>query len=137
VQFISSIGVRQQSAGPLEIARRFFKPGEHTPIMFEETKHARNFVPVFIALLVVRPWYRTVLFGRNDTGCPLLGNVGHNGVRIIAFVRQQRIGGFVLYERNRLGAIRGLPCTQQEIQWPPRGVTQAMDLGGKAPAGAA
>jgi hypothetical protein len=115
----------------------FLKPGEHTPIVLEETKHALNFVPGFLALLVVRPWCRTVLFGRHDTSRPLLGDVGHHGIRIIAFVCQQRVVEFVLSKRHRLRAIRSLPCTQQAIQGPPQGVAPAMDLGGKAPPGAA
>ena len=75
----------------------FLKASEDTPVMCEETKQTLDFVPRFVACLIIEAWYGTVLCRRNDAGSTLLPSVRHNRIGIIPFVSSK---GFVSFMRS-------------------------------------
>ncbi len=90
MKFISAIGVSLQNGERLESEWQCSQNEQTPAIVLEKTKEILDIMTFFIQLFLVKTLGRSVLFGGNNTsGSPFM-DIGHDGIRILPFVCEER-----------------------------------------------
>ena len=103
------------------------------PVDFQVSEHALDAVALFVEGAIVLDLHAAVRTPGDDGLDIPLGQIGADGIGIIAFVCQQGIGcAFRLIDQRAIGLAIGCFADRQvEGDWPSEGISQAVKLTGE------
>ena len=99
-------------------------------------EHALDKIAPAVFLAVVRDRDAAIAFGRDDSLDTGGGDIGTDGISIIAFVGEQRLDPICHHPEQRSEALHvvRLPWRQHEPEGPAVSIASGMELGGEASA---
>jgi hypothetical protein len=122
---------RQEGLGEFVVAR-----GDASELL-DAAEEALDQIAVLVDMPIERTRVDSVGAWRDDRLAALRGNCRHEGIRIVALVGHDELGGLILNQRGGLLDVGDLSCREDDAQWIAQGIHGDMQLGGQSAARAA